>query len=245
MSLAQRCAGAAIARALIVVAKQPAVGRTKTRLCPPLSGGQAAQLYECFLRDVLELAARVDGVQPVVAYLPDEGRDYFVNLAPNGFEFTPQQGADLGRRLDNVLRHCLSNGYRQAVVMSSDSPTLPLDYLRRAFQALDDPDTDVVLGPCEDGGYYLIGVKTPNSALFDGIEMSTSTVGEETLRRAARAGLNAVCLPEWYDVDLPSELARLVDVLLRDNQPATAHHTREFLAEAAANWMLPGCSVPS
>ena len=182
--------------------------------------------------------ARVEGVQPMIAYLPDDALDFFVTLAPNGFEFVPQQGVDLGERLDNVLRHCLNNGYQQAVVMSSDSPTLPAEHLEQAFEALDDPQVDVVLGPCEDGGYYLIGMKSPNSVLFDGIIMSTSTVTEETLRQAAIAGLHVVCLPEWYDVDLPAELIRLIDVF-RSEQCHSAQHTREFVTEAAAGWGLP------
>jgi rSAM/selenodomain-associated transferase 1 len=216
---------------LVVVAKEPSVGRTKTRLSPPLSGQQAAELYRCLLLDTLELMKRVEGVQPIIAYLPPEAEPFFRRIAPPGFDFVPQVGADLGDRLDNVLTHCLQKGYRQAVVMDSDSPTLPMVYLRQAFRELDDPNVDVVLGSCDDGGYYLIGLKSPCSALFQGIVMSTSTVVTETLARAQEQGLRVACLPHWYDVDTYEDLERLIEELLL--QPDhLAQHTRTFLSDA-------------
>ena len=218
-------------RALMIVAKEPSVGRTKTRLSPPLSGQQAMELYRCLLLDSLELMKRVEGVQPIIAYLPPEAESFFRRFAPPGFDFVPQVGADLGERLDNVLAHCLQKGYRQAVVMDSDSPTLPVTYLSQAFQKLDDPTVDVVLGPCDDGGYYLIGLKSPCSALFREIVMSTSTVVTETLERAQEQGLRVVCLPRWYDVDTYEDLERLIEELL--SQPDhLAQHTRTFLSDA-------------
>jgi rSAM/selenodomain-associated transferase 1 len=216
-------------RALMVVAKEPLAGRTKTRLSPPLSGQQATDLYRCFLLDTLELMRRVGGVQPIIAYLPPEAESFFRCFAPPDFDFIPQVGADLGERLDNVLTHCLQSGYCQAVVMDSDSPTLPVTYLRQAFRELDDPTVDVVLGPCDDGGYYLIGLKSPCSALFRGIVMSTSTVVTETLERAREQRLRVACLPHWYDVDTSEDLERLIEELC--SQPDhLAQHTRAFLS---------------
>lgn len=217
-------------RALMVVAKEPSAGRTKTRLSPPLSGRQATDLYRCLLLDTLELMKRVEGVQAIIAYLPPGAEPLFRRIAPPDFDFVPQVGADLGERLDNVLTHCLQRGYRQAVVMDSDSPTLPVAYLKQAFQVLDDPTVDVVLGPCDDGGYYLIGLKSPCSALFRGIVMSTSTVVTETLERAREQGLRVACLPRWYDVDTYEDLERLSEELL--SQPDhVAQHTRAFLSD--------------
>jgi glycosyltransferase A (GT-A) superfamily protein (DUF2064 family) len=96
----------------MVVAKKPSIGRTKTRLSPPLSGQQAMELYRCLLLDSLELMKRVEGVQSIIAYLPPEAEPFFRRLAPPGFDFVPQVGADLGERLDNVLTYCLQKGYR-------------------------------------------------------------------------------------------------------------------------------------
>jgi rSAM/selenodomain-associated transferase 1 len=215
----------------MVMAKEPLVGRTKTRLSPPLSGQQATDLYRCLLLDTLELMKRVEGVQPIIAYLPSDTEPFFRRFAPSGFDFVPQVGGDLGERLDNVLTHCLQKGYHQAVVMDSDSPTLPLDYLRQAFRELDDPAVDVVLGPSDDGGYYLIGLKSPCQTLFRGIVMSTPTVMAETLERAQEQGLRVACLPQWYDVDTSEDLERLIKEL-RSQPDHRAQHTRAFLLDA-------------
>ena len=212
------------------MAKAPLVGSTKTRLCPPLGSQEATKLYRCFLLDTLELMRRVEGVQPIIAYSPPATQPFFEQIAPPGFDLVPQVGADLGERLDNVLTHCLQSGYQQTAVMDSDSPTLPVAYLRQAFQELDDPAVDVVLGPSDDGGYYLIGLKSPCSALFRGIVMSTSTVMVETLERAQEQGLKVACLPRWYDVDRPEDLERLIGEL-RTQPDRLAHHTRAFLTD--------------
>jgi rSAM/selenodomain-associated transferase 1 len=194
--------------ALIVVAKKPAPGTTKTRLVPPLSPQRAAELYRCLLLDTLHLMRRVGNVQPVIAYTPADAESYFRAIAPPGFDLVAQQGQTLGERLDRVLRAHLQMGYRRVVVMDSDSPTLPAEYLLRSFHHLDADHVDVVVGPCEDGGYYLIGLKHPCSALFK-VVMSTSTVFHETLRLAHREGLRTICLPVWYDTDTPQDLERL------------------------------------
>jgi rSAM/selenodomain-associated transferase 1 len=215
-------------RALIVMAKEPKVGETKTRLSPHLSGQEAAGLYRCFLLDTLELMRQVKSTQPVIAYSPPESESFFRSIAPAGFRFIPQVGASLGERLNNAMSQYLSAGYDQAVAIDSDSPTLPVAHLRRAFQVLDDPAVDVILGPCEDGGYYLIGLKTARSELFRGIIMSTPTVLEETVERGEGMGLRVALLPPWYDVDTRSDLDRLVEEL-QSRPDHTAWHTRHFL----------------
>ena len=213
----------------MVMAKEPLPGRTKTRLSPPLSSRQATDLYRCLLQDTLELMKRIEGVRPIIAYLPPDAEPFFRRIAPPGFDFLAQVGSDLGERLDNALTRYLQTGYQQAVVMDSDSPTLPPDYLRQAFRELEKPAVDVVLGPAHDGGYYLIGLKSPCSALFRGIAMSTPTVMAETLERAQEQGLRVACLPEWYDVDTAEELERLVDEL-RSQPDHRAPRTRAFLS---------------
>ena len=196
-----------MSKALLVVAKQPAAGQTKTRLCPPLDGIAAATLYECFLRDTLALMREVDGVRRGIAYLPEDAMGYFRALAPD-MALMPQRGADLGERLANLLGDALEDGAQQVVVMDSDSPNLPPAYLRQAFAALDGP-ADVVLGPCDDGGYYLIGLKRPQPRLLREVPMSTPQVTQNTLALAQELGLCTALLPLWYDVDTAAELARL------------------------------------
>jgi glycosyltransferase A (GT-A) superfamily protein (DUF2064 family) len=122
-------------RTLLVVAKRPAAGQTKTRLCPPLTGEAAAALYACFLRDTLDVMRQVSDVARGIVYLPEAAGDYFSALAPD-MQLSPQHGADLGERLDHLLTAALAAGNQQAVVLDSDSPTLPADYLVQAFAAL-------------------------------------------------------------------------------------------------------------
>jgi hypothetical protein len=219
----------AVKRALIAVTKRPQAGQTKTRLCPPLSPRQAAELYSGFIVDTLALMARVDRVEPVVAYAPATAESYFRELAGPHFLLMPQVGNELGQRLNHVLNRCLEMGYDQVAVMNSDSPTMPPHYLRQAFGSLDKPAVDVVLGPTDDGGYYLIGLKRPCPRLFD-VTMSTPTVLQETLALARAQGLRTECLPTWYDVDTVQDLRRLVAELA--NLPEdVASATRRFLME--------------
>jgi uncharacterized protein len=215
-------------RKLLVVAKQPAAGQTKTRLCPPLTGDAAAALYACFLRDTLDVMRQVPHVECGIVYLPESALDYFSILAPD-MQLSLQQGGDLGERLDHLLTAALESGASQAVVMDSDSPTLPPDYLVQAFDALAG-SCDVVLGPCEDGGYYLIGMKRPQPRLLRDVQMSTPHVARDTLALAEQLGLKVALLPTWYDVDTAAELDRL-RAELHDAPPHVARHTRAFLAE--------------
>jgi hypothetical protein len=220
-----------VSDALLVVARRPAPRRTKTRLTPPLSPQQAAALYESLLRDTLDLIRRVPGVQPAIAYLPEDARDYFAALAPD-FELLLQTGADLGARLDNALSHYLARGYERVAIMNSDGPTLPLSSLVSAFEQLRN-GADVVLGPAEDGGYYLIGLKRPAPRLLREVRMSTSTVLAETLRLADDEKLAVSLLPAWYDVDDAASLGRLQAELAA--APAeVAPHTRAFLQDGDA-----------
>jgi len=212
--------------ALIVVAKRPAPGKTKTRLSPPLAPELASSLYECFLCDTLDQMRQVQDAHHVIAYLDEP--DYFQRLAPD-FELIPQKGHDLGERLDNALTSCLSQGYERAIIMNSDSPTLPSDYLSQGFDMLSD-GTDVVLGPCDDGGYYLIGIKKPTPRLLREVQMSTPTVAEDTIVLAKKEGLHLVTLPTWYDVDDTASLSRLVEEI-EHHDSQTAKHTRQFLSQ--------------
>ncbi len=212
-------------RALLVIAKRPAEGQTKTRLNPPFSDQEAAQLYECFLQDMLLVARAVPQVSRLINYWPLEAIDFFQQLGPD-FELIPQHGDNLGQRLDNILTHCLTYGFDQAVITNSDSPTLPAAYLGRAFVLLN--QADVVLGPCDDGGYYLIGLTRPQPRLLREVEMSTPSVLKDTLALAAEEGLRVALLPTWYDVDTVSGLNRLIEEL-RQTAAEVAPHTRRFL----------------
>jgi len=210
--------------ALIVVAKRPAPGKTKTRLSPPLTPELASALYECFLFDTLDQMRQVNDALHVIAYLDE--CDYFQRLAPD-FELIPQEGEDLGERLDRALTSYISRGYQRVVIMDSDSPTLPPIYLSHAFHALSD-GADVVLGPCDDGGYYLIGLRKPAPRLLREVHMSTPTVAAETIALAKEEGLSLVTLPTWYDIDDLASLARLIKEM-ETHDSTNMTHTRRFI----------------
>jgi len=210
---------------LLIVAKQPAPGHTKTRLCPPLTPLQAANLYDCFLRDTLDLMRKVPDVQRVIGYLPEDAQEYFRQLAPD-MGLACQRGVSLGERLDHLLKDALAGGSPRAVVMDSDSPNLPYTYLILAFERL--AEADVVLGPTRDGGYYLIGLKQPQPHLLRQVQMSTPHVLADTLLLAKASGLSVALLPAWYDVDTITDLHQL------DHEIAT---NRNGIASATRNWL--------
>ena len=216
-------------KALIIMAKRPFPGRTKTRLTPFFSPEDAAKLYECFLLDAVEQVRSLPGVSPFIAYAPYdmETRQFMQQLAPD-FGLIPQVGATLGERLDSVLSSCTNRGFSQVAAMNSDSPSLPAAYLTMAFSHLDDAGVDVTLGPCEDGGYYLIGWKRPYPRLVRDVQMSTTHVLADTLTIAGKENLRVALLPKWYDVDEFSDLIRVKNDLKKET--LNLSRTREFLS---------------
>jgi rSAM/selenodomain-associated transferase 1 len=213
--------------ALLVVAKRPMPGQTKTRLCPPLVDAQAAELYECFLRDTLEIMRSVPGVARTICYLPKDAQGYFRTLAPD-IGLMQQRGESLGERLDNLLTEALASGAAKAVVMDSDSPTLPADCLVQAFERLD--TADVVLGPTQDGGYYLIGMRKPHPNLLRQVQMSTPSVLADTLSLAEKNSVSVSLLPTWYDIDTIDDLVRLREEMFT-NKIESGVHTRRWLKD--------------
>jgi rSAM/selenodomain-associated transferase 1 len=213
---------------LAVMAKAPRVGAVKTRLCPPLRAPEAADLARCFLLDAVDRVRSVAGTQPVMAYAPAEARAQFEDVAP-GFTLVPQRGRDLGERQHHLVEDVLALGLEAALVIGADSPTLPREYLDEAVGLVMAPDVDVVLGPTEDGGYYLIGLRAPIPALFENVPWSTPAVLARTLERAQRLGLRVACLATWFDVDTGADLERLRAELEGTPGP-WPRHTRGFLA---------------
>jgi uncharacterized protein len=213
--------------ALVVMAKQPLPGRTKTRLCPPFSPQGAARFYEALLRDTLDLAAGIAGLQLAAAITPVDSQPYFEAITPPGTLMLPVEGADIGVCLRLALRELLERGFRKVLALNADGPSLPPTYLRQAVRLLD--DQDLVLGPGEDGGYYLVGLTSMHDQLFIDIPWSTGRVLEATLAAAQAAGLLTALLPSWYDIDLPPDVDRLRDELA-DLPTDRLAHTRRFFS---------------
>jgi len=215
-------------QAIAVMAKAPIAGHVKTRLVPPLSQEEAAELYRCLLLDKLQQVGQLSRVDRYLAYTPLDAREAMSPLVPHGFTMIPQSGSDLGDRLHRLSAILLERGHPAVILIDSDTPTLPLAYLAEATTRLHHEATDLVIGPAEDGGYYLIGLKRSLRALFEGIPWSGPTVLSDTLQRASAQRLQVSTLPAWYDVDTPADLARLRHDLATNGHTA-APHTRRFL----------------
>ena len=186
------------------MAKHPAPGRVKTRLAATLGAERACALYRAF---VLDLAERLDALPYDVTWAYWPAAAPFATLLPRA-RCRPQRGADLGDRMANAVAECGG----PAVVIGADAPHVPAARLEEAVEALAGA-ADVVLGPADDGGYYLIGLRAPTPAVFAGVAWGTSRVLTETLARAG--GLRTLLLEPCFDVDTPADLVRLSDVLAR------------------------------
>lgn len=184
---------------------------------------EAAELYRAFILDTLHLAQRTAVASLFVAWTPDDGRAELVSTlgcpdCPDDpdVNWLCQRGSHLGERLSNAFTALRQDGWEKTVVLGGDSPLLPQDYIEEAFEALD--RYDVVLGPADDGGYYLIGLSGPGGRrnadgrydrLFESIHWGTGRVLRQT-RAAIRAnGFSCHELPAWHDVDRPADLDRL------------------------------------
>lgn len=187
--------------------KHPTAGHVKTRLVPALGPDAAAALYAAFTEDVVARFRQV-AARRVLAFGPDDAaaREHFQQLAAGNYELWPQPDGSLGERLHAFFHTHLATADR-AVVIGSDSPTLPAEFAARALELLG--ERDCILGPAADGGYYLIALRRPSPALFEGIDWGTPRVLEQTVERLQQAGLSLHLLPVWYDVDTPDDLAFL------------------------------------
>jgi rSAM/selenodomain-associated transferase 1 len=215
-------------QAIAMMAKAPVAGEVKTRLCPPLSRRDAAALYRCFLLDSIAKISQIEAATPVLSYAPATAQTVFETLAP-GWTLLPQQGCDLGARMADCFAQLFAREYTGVLLTGSDLPTLPAEVFHQALALLNTPKTDVVLGPSEDGGYYLIGLRTLYSAVFDDMIWSTPQVFTDTVQRAERLGLNVALLPRWYDIDTPADLIRLRGTALQD-PTGSLRHTQHFFA---------------
>jgi uncharacterized protein len=220
-----------------VMAKSPRPGHSKTRLCPPLHPDQAARLSAAFLRDTTENVAAAALSAPIVgyaAYAPAGTEEALVpHLAlgtscvlADGSTPAPQGVEGFGRCLLHAIQQLFAAGHTAACVLSSDTPTLPTDVLVTAATVLLAGDERrVVLGACDDGGYYLLGMRLPHAGLFADIAWSSSSVAATTRTRIAKLGLDFVELPLWYDIDDAEALERLV----RENGGYAAPWTRRAI----------------
>ena len=186
-----------------IFAKVPALGMVKTRLGGP--PGHGAAVARAFLLDALDRTQVIDA-ERVVVFAPPDGREEMARIVGPEIALVPQTTGDLGQRLGRFIGDRLDAGAGRVVVIGTDSPTLPTEFIARALEDL--ADADLVLGPATDGGYYLVGCRC-RLPIFDGITWSRETVLAETIDRLSDPRWRLVLLPPWYDVDTPGDWAML------------------------------------
>src|SRR5208282_5530259 len=220
---------------IAVMAKASAPGRTKTRLVPPLTFDEAAALNTAFLKDIADnllLAARHAAIAGYAAYAPPASEGFFRGVLPPAIGLIDASMPHFGDCLFRTIQEILARGHGSAVVLNSDSPTLPTAFLVETADVLARPGDRAVLGPSSDGGYYLLGLKSAHRRMFEDIAWSTAHVAEQTLERAREIGLEVHLLPVWYDVDDVDGLRRLHAELCGDDlqlRPASypPHHAAQ------------------
>jgi rSAM/selenodomain-associated transferase 1 len=216
--------------ALVLMAKAPITGEVKTRLIGPLSPDEATELYINFLADTFALMEDArderENLSLVLSYTPEGQEEAFEAVERQGSMMIAQRGDGLGERLYHCFGDLFEAGFDSIVVIGGDSPTLPLEFLIDAFNLLENPH-DFVLGPAEDEGYYLIGMRSLNRSIFENIPWGKAGVLSATKERAVESGLNLRLLPVWYDIDSPQELDRLREDLKSGR--GLAEYTRRFL----------------
>lgn len=192
-------------RRILMFVKAPVAGFAKTRLSPALSAAEAAKLYHVMAQDTLTVAQQVAGASVEVAYWahPESPDPSWLGKNLNWF---PQQGRDLGERLENAAAYLLKKESRPLVIVGSDLPGLTTALLEKAFGLL--ARASVVLGPSEDGGYYLIGLTGLHPELFSGISWSQSVVFAQTVKKLNDGRVPYKLLPGRRDLDTAEDLRR-------------------------------------
>lgn len=193
--------------ALILFTRYPQPGEVKTRLAARLGDLIAYELYCCFLRDLALMTRQIPAETIIVYAGPDHAE--FEDFA--GVRNLRQRGNDIGERMFFALQDVARLGFDRVVLIGGDLPDLPADLVTEALERLD--QSDVVIGPGTDGGYYLIGCRAEglNRSVFEAMDWNTDTVLAETLHRVDRAGLVVSVLDPWSDIDVVDDLRSFLD----------------------------------
>jgi hypothetical protein len=235
--------------AVAIMAKASAPGLTKTRLSPPLTLAQAAELNTEFLADIaanVSLASQSAHIACHMAFGPPDAAAFFDRHLPAEVGLFEAWLPNFGDCLFHAIGTLFGLGYGAACVLNSDSPTLPTSVLIETARLLRRPGARIVLGPSTDGGYYLLGMTQAHRRLFEDIPWSSAQVLAQTLARAAELKLEVLMLPPWYDVDDAHSLGVLAHETLLGGPfsrelraygaPRTTATLRRLLREGA----LPG-----
>lgn len=223
------------AQCILFFAKWPEPGQVKSRLGRDIGDHHAARLYHLFVKD---LCAQLDSMDTrrICCYEPAYKRAGFHNWLGPGFDYVAQQGKDLGERMCHAFQWAFSHDMAAAILIGSDSPDLPGDHLSQAFAAL--TKQDAVIGPCQDGGYYLIGFQRERflPETFAGVDWSTAHVFEQTKAKLLENGRSLHVLPTWFDIDTQKDLGPLI----RRNRDRVFAQSQTYAFVCQNGWHEPG-----
>lgn len=194
---------------VVLFVKYPEIGNVKSRLTSQIDDGLTVELYKSFILDHISTLRKIK-TSLIICVQPGDKLEEFDKWLGADYSYIPQRGSDLGEKLKNAFRDTFSQGFKEAIVMASDSPDLPESVLLEAHREL--KIHDVVIGPTIDGGYYLIGFKNTSflPETFEDIRWSTSVVFKQTIEKFNKKGYNFHILPLWRDVDTFDDLKDLV-----------------------------------
>ena len=212
---------------LIIFAKEPEKGRVKTRLQEYLGKKLCVNLYKAFLKDTVDLTDKITCEYKILAYDSRGKSPSYLKKIASRYTFYKQKGDGLGERMHNAFRFAKYAGASKMVIIGSDSPTLPALSINKAFDLL--AGADLVLGPSLDGGYYLIGLKSPCARLFKGIAWSSPAVFRDTIKKAKKLKKRTALLNKRYDIDDKNSLLRLKNDLSKIKDRGVARWTKKFM----------------
>ena len=205
--------------------KVPQAGKVKTRLQPFLSAQQSAEIAICFLQDTEQKATSVTQ-NLIVAFSPIEKKNLLIEILQTNPILVEQKGDNLGERMFHAFEFAFSRDSDAVVMIGTDSPTFPSEFIERAFITLE-TESDAVLGKTEDGGFYLIGLRSLDKKIFENIEWSSPRTFEQTRQNIENLNLSLSEISAWYDVDTPKDLMKLEKELAGKRELALK--TFEFL----------------
>lgn len=211
---------------LCVFAKYWNPGDVKTRLAATVGESIAASIYREFVWCTVDRLSRVGDVRSICISPADRAEDFQKIASPEQWTIRLQANGDLGQRMAQSVREELRFEESRVVIVGTDSPDLPIDFIQEAFERL--RTHDVVIGPTTDGGYYLIGQSTFVPDVFSGIDWSTERVWAQTLEALQNSKTSHYILPEWSDVDDEADLKEL-QVRLTDCKDESLLRLRDFL----------------
>jgi rSAM/selenodomain-associated transferase 1 len=213
-------------RCILFFVKYPERGKVKNRLAVDLTGVDIAELYRNFVLDLITMLEELC-IPFHICYFPENAEKRFIAWLGNHYQYIPQEGKNLGERMQNSFVQAFLQGFHRVITIGSDSPDLPRTFIEEAFSYLKTMDS--VIGPARDGGYYLIGFRKETffKEVFADITWSTDKVFDESRARLKNAGHKTYILPPWHDIDTLADLQELIR--RSNNAPFGSSKTMSFL----------------